>query len=125
MPKILDALVANGAYAFVAVGVAWAGVATVSGSALTVWPVVACIAAGVQLRMWPARRLTWAWVVSTAVMGFVLSAYQVYTWVGFVGNSIYEMATSAQAGFSALAAIHVLLFYLGTAKPAAAESVPG
>ncbi len=118
MPRILDALVANGPYAFIAVGVVWLAIAAIAGSALVLWPVVACIAAGGMLRMWPGRRLTWAWAISAAAMGFVLSAYLVYAWAAFEGGAFSSLATASIVGFSILALVHLVLFYLGIAKPA-------
>ena len=68
--------------------------------------------------MWPARRLTWAWAVSTAVLGFLLAAYQVYAWVPFLGGAFSSAAAEATAAFVVLAVLHLLLFYVGL-KPAA------
>ncbi len=124
MPRILDALVTNAPYAFIAVGVVWVAVAVLAGSAMVLWPVVACLAAGIQLKMWPGRRLTWAWAVSTAAMGLLLSAYQVYAWLGFLGGAFSTLASASLVGFIVLAAAHVVLFYAGTAKPRS-EEAPG
>ncbi len=122
MPRVLDALVSNASYAFIAVGVGWAAVAVIAGSTLVLWPVVACLAGGVQLRMWPGRRLTWAWAVSTAVMGFLLAAYLVYAWLGFLGGAFSNLAAAALVAFVVLAAAHVVLFYAGSAKPRMGET---
>jgi len=122
MPRILDSIAANAAYAFVAVGVIWLVVAFLTGSALVLWPVVACVAGGAQLKLWPSRRLTWAWVVSSAVMGFLLSVYQVYAWLSFLGGAFSSLAAASSIGFALLAVAHLFLFYAGTAKPSAAES---
>ncbi len=117
MPRILDLLIANAAYAFVAAGVIWIAVAVLTGSAFVLWPVVACFAGGALLKMRPSRRLTWAWVVATAVMGLLLSAYQVYAWLGFLGGAFSALAGAATVGFAVLAVVHVFLFYAATAKP--------
>ncbi|HUI86006.1 MAG TPA: hypothetical protein VLY21_02480 [Nitrososphaerales archaeon] len=119
MPKILGLLVANGSYFFIAVGVIWLAIAFLAGSSLILWPVVACIAGGIMLREWPSGRFTWAWCVATAVMGLLLAAYQVYAWLSFLGGAFSTLATLSTAGFAVLAVIHVLLFYVATAKPAA------
>jgi hypothetical protein len=118
MPKILDLFVANGSYFFIAVGVIWLAIAFLAGSSLILWPVVACIAGGIMLREWPSGRFTWAWCVATAVMGLLLAAYQVYAWLSFLGGAFSTLATLSTAGFAVLAVIHVLLFYVATARPA-------
>jgi hypothetical protein len=122
MPRILDTLVANSAYFFIVVGVIWLAIAVVAASPLIAWPVVACIAGGIMLRQWPAGRLTWAWCVATAVMGFLLSAYQVYAWLSFLGGAFSSLAAISMVGFALLAAVHVLLFYAGSSKPRAANA---
>jgi hypothetical protein len=122
MPRFLEVLVANAAYFFIAVGVVWLAVAVLAGSALILWPVVACIAAGLMLREWPSGRLTWAWVVATAAMGFILSAYQVYAWLSFLGGAFSNLAAASTAGFAVLAVVHLLLIYAGTSRPGAAKA---
>ena len=122
MPKFLDTLVANAAYAFIAVGVIWLAVAVLSGSSLILWPVVACIAAGIMLREWPSGRLTWSWAVATAVMGFLLSGYQVYAWLSFLGGAFSTLAAGSVIGFAVFAFGHALLFYVATSKPSVAKA---
>ena len=122
MPKFLDTLVANAAYLFIAVGVIWLAVAILADSPLVLWPVVACIAGGIMLRQWPSGRLTWAWCVATAVMGLLLSAYQVYAWLSFLGGAFSSVAGASTVGFILLAILNVLLLYACTAKPAAAKA---
>ncbi|HXW94984.1 MAG TPA: hypothetical protein VEJ19_04695 [Nitrososphaerales archaeon] len=122
MPKFLDTLVANAAYGFMAVGVIWLAIAVLSDSALLGWPVVACIAGGIMLREWPSGRLTWPWAVATAAMGFLLSAYQVYAWLSFLGGAFSTLAVVSIIGFALLAFLHVLLLYTATSKPAIAKA---
>jgi hypothetical protein len=122
MPKILDALVERAAYFFVAAGVIWLAVAVLADSSLIVWPVVACIAGGVMLREWPSGRFTWAWCVATAVMGFLLSAYQVYSWLSFLGGAFSTLAAGSTIGFGLFAVVHVLMLFAVTSKPAAAKA---
>ena len=122
MPKIRDLLVANAAYFFIAVGVVWLAVAILANSSLILWPAVACIAGGVLLREWPSGRFTWAWCVATAVMGFLLSAYQVYAWLSFLGGAFSTVAAGSTAGFGVLAVLHLLLLYACTSKPSAAKA---
>ena len=117
MPKFLDTLVVNAAYAFIAAGVIWLAIALLAGSALILWPAVACIVGGIMLREWPTTRLTWAWTVATAVMGFLLSAYQVYAWLSFLGGAFSTWAAVSVIGFAVFAVAHVFLFYAATSKP--------
>jgi len=122
MPKILDTLVANAAYAFIAAGVIWLAIAIFAVSSLVLWPVLACIAAGIMLREWPSGRLTWAWAVATAVMGFLLSAYQVYAWLSFLGGAFSTLAAISVAGFAFFAVGHLFLFYTVTSRPGIAKA---
>ena len=124
MPKILDSLVANAAYFFIAVGVIWLAVALLGQSYLILWPVVACIAGGVMLREWPSRRLSWAWCAASAVMGFLLSAYQVYAWLWFLGGAFSTLASLSSAGFARFSILHIFLFYAGISRPAPGEAAP-
>jgi len=122
MPKFLDTLVANVAYAFIAVGVIWLVIAVLADSSLILWPVVACIAGGIMLREWPGGRLTWSWAVATVVMGFLLSAYQVYAWLSFLGGTFSTLAVVSIIGFALFAAVHGFLFYAATSKPTTAKA---
>jgi len=121
MPSPVAMLRENSAYAFLAVGVAWIAVAVLAGSALVLWPVVACFVSGFALKTWPGRRLTWAWAVSSAVLGFLLSAYQVYAWAPFLGGAFSTLAAASLVGFAIFAVVHVFLFYAGL-KPIAASA---
>ena len=122
MPKALDTLGANSAYAFLAVGVVWLGLAAVAGSYLILWPAVACIASGALLKLRPGRRFTWAWAVSSAALGFLLSAYRVYAWAPFLGGAFSNLAGASLAGFAVLAVVHVFLLYAGAKWPKAVRS---
>ena len=121
MSAFLGTLKDNSAYAFIGVGVLWLAVAVVGGSALILWPVVACVLGGVFLKMWPAQRITWAWAVSTAVFGFLLAAYLVYEWLGLLGGAFSGTAAIASGVFVVFAILHVFLFYLGFAPKPTAE----
>jgi hypothetical protein len=122
MPNILGILRTNSSYVFIGVGIVWLVVAVLAWSGLVLWPVVAFLASGVLLRMMPGRRFTWAWVVSTAVLGFLLSAYQVYAWAPFLGGTFSALAAGALAGFAVFAVVHLLLFYIGLRPSSAATS---
>jgi len=124
LPKLLEPLVVNAPYFFIAVGVFWLAIAFLTGSALILWPVIACVLGGLMLRQMPSFRLTWAWVVATAAMGFLICAYQVYSWAGFLGGTFSGLAAGSLVTFAVLAVIHMFLFYAGTAKPGPKEEVP-
>jgi len=113
MFDVLAILRKNAAYAFFVVAAAWLAVAVLGDSPLTLWPVVACVVSGITLRMWPGQRFTWAWVVSTAVLGFLLSAYQVYAWAPFLGGTFSALAATSFVGFAIFAVVHVFLFVVG------------
>lgn len=117
MSAYLDALRAHTEYVFFAVGVLWLAVAVLAGSLLILWPAVACLLGGLQLKMWPGRRLTWSWAVSTAILGFLLAAYQVYAWAPFLEGTFSSVAAEASGAFVVLALLHLFLLFVG-AKPA-------
>jgi hypothetical protein len=117
MPRIADAMKSNAAYLFIAVGIAWLAVALFASSSLVLWPTIACVVGGVLLRLRPGERLTWAWTVSAAALGLVLSAYQVYAWAPFIQGAFSTVAVAAIGGFAVFAVVHLLLMYLGAAKP--------
>ena len=117
MSSVLGMVRSNSAYAFIAVGVVWLAVAVIGSSALILWPVLACLLGGVQLWMWPTRKLTWAWAVSTAIFGFLLAAYQIYAWFPFLGGSFSSVAATASGAFAVIALLHLILLYAGIAPP--------
>ncbi|MDG6963515.1 MAG: hypothetical protein JRN27_01240 [Nitrososphaerota archaeon] len=107
-------------YFFIVMGVAWLAVAVLGGSVLTAWPVVACFASGVLLKRWPDAGLTFAWAVSTASMGLVFSAYEVYAWYPLLGGAFSSVAAVPVTGFAVFAVAHLFLFYAGLARPVVA-----
>jgi len=113
MLDVIDLLRRYAVYDFFVVAVIWLAVAVLGNSPLTLWPVVACIVSGITLRMWPGERITWAWCVSTAVLGFLLAAYQVYAWAPFIGGTFTTLAVTALVGFAVFAIVHVFLFFVG------------
>lgn len=122
MPRFIDALRSRSAYGYLAVGVAWLAVAAIAGSYFVLWPVVACLASGVLLLFRPSMRFTWAWVLATGALGFLLAAYQVYAWTPFVVGAFSLVAGEAIAAFAVLALVHVLLFFAGATKAKPARS---
>ncbi len=122
MPKVLDALRANSAYAFLVVAAVWLALAVVAGSILLLWPVIACAVSGVMLKARPGHRFTWAWVIASAVLGLLISAYRVYAWVPFLSGAFATTAGISLAAFAVLAAAHVFLLYAGWSRPKAVKS---
>lgn len=116
MSVILDPLRSYVAYAFLAVGVGWVVVAFLTGSYLVLWPVITCFMSGVLLRLRPEDRLTWAWASSSAVLGFLLSGYQVYVASFLVGGALSSVASISAAAFAVFAVVHLLLLYTGSSS---------
>lgn len=117
MPDVPELLRTYAAYFYFVVAVAWLGVAALENSALTSWPVVACLVAGLLLRFSPNGRITFAWAVSTATMGLLVAVYQVYAWAPLLGGDFSAVAGPAVTGFSLFALVHVFLFYAGASRP--------
>ena len=122
MASAFGAMKSNAPYLFIVVGLIWAAVGVMTDSIFTGWPVAACIAAGVLIKFRPGRKLTWAWAVSTAVLGFVVSIYQLYAWAPFLGGAFSGLAGEALAGFTILALVHVFLGYAGASAPGRVRS---
>jgi hypothetical protein len=124
MPPLLEALRKNTSYFFIAVGVAWLVVAALTGSVLVLWPVVACVAAGVLIRVIPGGRLTWAWTIASAALGLLLAAYEVYAWAPFIGGTFSTLGIEGTVGFGAFTVVHLLLFYSGWGRRKAVGTAP-
>lgn len=111
MPKVSDFLKSNLAYEFIVVGIAWTVVAVALGLVLVLWPAITCLAAGFLLKFLPSERITWPWATSSAVLGFLVSAYQAFIAVPFVSSSFSLVGTETLAGFALFAFVHLLLLY--------------
>jgi hypothetical protein len=110
MPGILGTLKANIAYAFIAVGIVWLGVAYLVGP-LVLWPVATCIIAGLLIKLRGGTRLAWAWATSSAVLGLVLSGYAAYVDALLITGPFSTIASVSLAGFGVLALVHLILLY--------------
>ncbi len=117
MPSIADTIKANAAYVFVAVGVVWAVLAYVASAGVVLWPSATCLLSGVLMKLRPGERLTWAFSISSAALGLLVSGYQVYFWSPLVGGSASSMAGISMGLFGVFAAVHLYLIYAGSAKP--------
>ncbi|MDG6920011.1 MAG: hypothetical protein JRN59_00595 [Nitrososphaerota archaeon] len=116
MPDV-GALLRNYApYFFWVVAAVWVAVGVGGGSALMAWPVLACALSGVLLKFKPAWKITFSWATSTAVLGLLISAYQVFAWSPLLSGDFSVLAASALGGFAAFAVVHLFLLYAG-AKP--------
>lgn len=122
MASVFGMLKSSAAYFFIVVGVVWAGIGALTGTSLTAWPAAACLVAGVLLRIRPSYRLTWAWALATASMGFLVSAYEVYAWEPLVGGAFSTLAGESLGGFAVFAVVHLFLLYAGAAGPKALKS---
>jgi hypothetical protein len=121
MPKVLDRVRDFSSYAFVGIGLVWLAIAFLAGSALLLWPVIACVVGGVLLRLRSGGRLTFAWASSAAIMGLVLSGYQVYQWMPFLGGTFNVLAAESLGGFAAFAVVHFVLLYSAASRPKTAR----
>jgi len=99
----------NLAYVFVLFGVVWVAIAFLAGSALVLWPAVACMAAGVLMKFRPGSRLSLAWAPSAAILGLLLSAYQAYVAVTLLSGAFVAIASATVAVFIILAVFHLYL----------------
>lgn len=121
MPKVFDILKSNLSYEFIIVGVVWAVAAVGLGFVLILWPAVTCLAAGFLLKFLPSGRFTWSWAVSSAILGFLISAYQVCVAIPYINSAFSLVATETLAGFAFFALVHLALLYSGyspASKPA-------
>jgi hypothetical protein len=119
--KVSDILKSNLAYEFIVVGVVWAIAAVGLGLVLVLWPVLTCLAAGLLLMFLPSGRITWPWATSSAILGFLVSAYQAYVAIPLVSSAFSLVATETLAGFAFFALVHLVLLYSGyspAARPA-------
>ncbi|MDG6902146.1 MAG: hypothetical protein JRM80_09330 [Nitrososphaerota archaeon] len=111
MQSALSFLRKNLAYTFVLFGAVWVVIAFLTGSALVLWPAVACVAAGLLIRVKPSSRLSEAWGPSAAVLGFVLCVYQVYAAILLLGGSFVTVAASSLVIFLLLGLGHMYLAF--------------
>jgi len=121
LPKASDVLKSNLPYEFVAVGVVWTVVAVGLGLALVLWPALTCYVAGLLLKFLPSERITWPWAVSSAVLGLLVSAFQVYAAIPFVSSTFSLVGAETLIGFVVFSLVHLLLLYFGyspVGKPA-------
>jgi hypothetical protein len=117
LPKVSDFLRLNLAYEFMAVGAVWAAVAVWFGLVLVLWPALTCLVGGALLKFWPSGRLTWSWVTSAAVLGFLVSGYQAYLAIQFVGGTFSAVASETLAAFAIFALVHLVLLWSGYVSP--------
>jgi hypothetical protein len=113
MPDILGAMRTFVPYEFVAVGLVWLVLTFVSSAPVVLWPAVTCVVGGVLLKARPGDRLTWAWSTASALLGLLVSAYQVYYWAPLVGGTFAGLAAISVGGFTVFALAHVLLLLAG------------
>ena len=121
MPKVPEILKSNLAYEFVIAGIVWTVVAVGLGAVLILWPALTCFAAGFLLKFLPSTRITWPWATSSAVLGFLVSAYQAFVAVSFVSGAFSLVGIETLAGFALFALVNLVLLYF--AYSPAGESV--
>ncbi len=112
LPKVSEILESNLAYEFIVVGIAWTAIAVVLGLVLVLWPALTCLVAGILLKFLSSTRITWPWAVSSAVLGFLVSAYQAFVAAPFVSGTFSSIGIETLAGFALFALVHLVLLYL-------------
>ena len=104
-------------YLFWVIAAVWALLGVDGRSVLMAWPVIACALSGALLKFQPGWRVTFSWSASTAILGLLISVYQVYAWSPLLAGDFSALAASALGVFAVLAVVHVFLLYAGTARP--------
>lgn len=122
LPRVSDILRSNLAYEFMVVGVVWTAIAIGLGLAIVLWPALTCFVAGLLLKLQPAGRLTWPWATSSAALGLLVSGYQAYVAVLFVGGTFSSVAGETLAAFLIFALVHLVLLYTGYSPAAKSTS---
>ncbi len=121
MPSPATLVKTNAPYAYAALGIVWLVIAAYEGSLLLLWPVVALITGGALRKLRPRARITWAWVVSAAVLGLVLAFWQAYVAAPLVSGVLSAFAGASLVAFAILGIAHLVLLYAGAsgagAKP--------
>jgi hypothetical protein len=119
MQSALDFVRKNLAYTFVIFGVIWVAVAFLAGSLLVLWPAVACMGAGVLMKVRPSTRLSIAWGPAAAILGLLLCAYQVYQAIPLLTGAFVTVASASVVIFLLLGLGHVYLAFASySAAPA-------
>jgi hypothetical protein len=101
----------NLAYTFVVFGAIWVVIAFLAGSALVLWPAVACVVAGILLRAMPGSRLAIAWGPAAAILGLLLCAYQVYAAIPLLTGAFVMVASVSVVVFFLLGLGHAYLAF--------------
>lgn len=111
----------NVSYLFLAAGLLWLVALYATSSVLILWPAMACIVSFVLLKVLPDQRLSFAWVMASGVLGFVLSAYQVYVSLTFLIGPFGTVAAVSLVVFLVFAVYHLFLMYAERSQPAEEE----
>ncbi len=117
MQSALASVRKNLAYVFVLFGIIWVAVAFLAGSLLVLWPAVACVAAGVLIKMRPSSRLSIAWGPAAAILGLLLCAYQVYAAVMLLSGAFVTVASASVVAFLILGIGHLYLAFASYSAP--------
>lgn len=113
LPKVSEILKSNLPYEFVAVGIVWTVVAVGLGLVIVLWPALTCYVAGLLLKFLPSERITSPWAISSAVLGLLVSAYQVYAAIPFISSTFSSVGVETMVGFLVFSLVHVTLLYFG------------
>ncbi len=117
---LLETLKKNLPYLFALAGAAWAAVLYDTSSVLILWPVIASFVSAGLLLVFKEKTLTEAWTSASALLGFLLAAFQAYAAVGLLSGAFTTVATESLVAFVLFAALHLFILYavLSKSKPA-------
>lgn len=121
MPDIVSQFRTRLPYVLLFAGVAWLGILFLTSSFLIVWPAFACIAGGLLWLTRPKERISWAWATAAALMGFLLSGYQVLASAVLLTGTFASVNAISLVVFLVFAAVHAMVLYAGNSGVKAPE----
>jgi hypothetical protein len=112
---------ANLAYLFLVAGVLWFGIIYLTSSLLILWPAVACVVGGLLLKLVADNKISNIWAISSALLGFILAAYQAVAAVPLLVGAFSIIAIASLVLFLVFAVLHLFLLYGAGVQPEEAE----
>ena len=113
MQPPLELIEEKAPYVYGVMGAIWLVLAVYVGSALLLWPVAALAAGGALMLYFPLNRVTQAWKLASAFMGFVLSGYQAYVAVPLLTGEFSMIAAASLVVFVVFCLAHIVVAYAG------------
>jgi hypothetical protein len=112
---------ANLAYLFLVAGVIWFGLIYLTSSLLILWPAVACVVGGLLLKLVADNKISNIWAISSALLGFILAAYQAVAAVPLLIGAFSIVAITSLVLFFIFAILHLFLLYGAGVQPEEGE----